>query len=229
MKVLLIFVSYIYVFIGCQTTKSNQELEIPKSMLPLFSKCGNADGGAKVSFTFENKPLNGLALDWIKDNSRFAGEISNPLGQTVMSFEIVESLKKVEIKSQNLISNVSYKIDSKGFLEIDGHRVGIKTSELSCLLEFKIPFSWSESLSRVGLVKKGKIPFKYIMEFEEEDRVIWTSLHLGERKLCSKIKWSEYLGLVSHKIIVCQHIGKSPWKGEIRYGEDYDLEWITED
>ncbi|MDB2447198.1 hypothetical protein N9W79_01095 [bacterium] len=226
---LLVLISLLLV--SCQTApKKLERTVLPRTVLPLFSKCGNSDGGASLVINMKSRVVSGLQLDWIKDGLRLAGEVSDPIGSTILAFEGNGNQKTISM-SGNFSRNLSkLSRNESDFIEIDGHQIGVKFSELSCFLDLKIPFQWTNHIMRKRVIrnKESKKMERLIIEFNDDERMIWTSYYPSEKKLCSKIKWNQFLGLISHKIVLCQWTGETPWRAKLELDPESSIEWSKE-
>lgn len=221
-------------FSGCITPRVAElsVQEIPKPIVPIFSNCGNADGGVNLLINFESRILSGLMLDWIKDESRLAGEISDPFGSNLLTFEKKKFDQDFLFKGRMVDKIPEISTDENGFLEIDGHLIGIKSSELGCFLNYKVPYAWTKHFSRKSNIHNAKSVEngrKYIFEFDDGRRKIWVSYFSKEKKICSKIKWTHLFGLMSQKIRICQTFNSIPWKSRLEFGEGDFIEWSKVD
>lgn len=212
-----IFLSFL---IGCQTTPKPTKDDLPAWVLPIFDRCKTGDGGGGLNIRVGSRQFKDLTLDWVRDKNGLLGEVSGPIGQTMVSFRAMES--SFEIGGQLKKNLPLIRVDDKGFLEIDGSRVALKIGELACILNFKLPFAWLESLEDLSSSEQ-----KIKMQFSDGDRIVWSEYGNNGKQFCTTVKWNQYLGMLSHRITWCQNTLVSPWKTIFRFGEDY-IELVNE-
>jgi hypothetical protein len=181
------------ILLGCATTQAYKPIQIPAFAGAYFSECSGKDGSVSIEMFSEGKVQQIFDADWTSDGSGDFGMASySPLGQTL--FQIDYNQKQKEFKQSGKTFPVFEKLASgdSQIISVDGHEIGLRTDEIGCLLNHKIPQRW---LKKIVAETDSANEIQYMIA--DSDRSIRLNKHgnRSEEYWKADIKWSLYLGL----------------------------------
>ncbi len=225
--VCLVFIIYC---LSCQTTpKPLKNVSLPIPIESQFSSCTSGQGALSVTSYDGERFLGSVELEWKDSDGRPDGwdtQILSPMGHELMRFSYVPSSQS--FRSVGRLSSKFPGVSvSKGFLEVDGHFVGIKPEEISCFLNFKLPRSWLKRLTDIQQEEGRTILF-----FHDKYRVIRSVYSkIKPSSFCSEIRWTNYWGMVSSTLNLCfsKLESQSIKTGSVHGIEQYKVKWTDID
>lgn len=211
---------------------SRNKEPMPAVLDPYFTGCFPADGAASLQI-YEGEGLIGSGdLAWTagKDGT-WEAEVVSPLGQTLL--RVKKGRSKLTTAGSLVARLPKVAIRSDGFLEVDGHFVGIKAAEIPCILGFHLPRAWLDGL--LSLKNDANSTSIDVTENQRDITLKVTGVRQGGiEKTCSRISWSSFLGLFGTDIDWCQELGGASGtrivrKAAIKGIQDYSLRWTDLD
>lgn len=217
---------FFFFFIGCQTIPKNpfRTDSLPLPFKKRFTTCYPSDGSLEIAYFSENLPVfSELTLDYIGTNSNpFIGEISTPLGKTILKMEYDQSKNLLLWNYKPEYRDTKIQLDEKGYLTWNGQFTGLKLNELMCIFKNSWPSSWLTKGTH--FIKKPKY-YKLFVHYE--DREIQLTYNTKSILIeCAKITWSYALGMFPQKIKICQY--PKAQKGTLNYDSKNLLTWVKD-
>ena len=206
---------------------------IPVSALPpaiegVFTVCSSGDGGVSLSVVHAGKFLGSGQVDWVSDRDRLGTEweveVRNPLGQIILNL----SLAGTELRHRGVLDGSlrGIQVRKDGFLEVDGHFVALKASEVPCFLKFRFPREWA-----THVVELERLQNRIVLEIAPEQRQIHMTLDdlsaSPAKKICAQVSWRSWLGLVKSVATICHEYDKR--KKTTIILDDLEIRWIDTD
>lgn len=143
----------------------------------VFSNCWKREGSVDFSLFKNEKILLSAMLDWMRENGTFRWEISDALGRTLASGELVGTKMHTEGRLKDFLSKIE--IRDNGLIFFDGNELPLTWKELNCFLNFHVPLDWLDlKLSQL----ESSIQSPKVIRFEDKDRII--DLGFGKNKIC---------------------------------------------
>lgn len=197
------------------TTLSYIDPEVPPTFSDSFSFCSGQDGGGALQISGSRLSASGF-LEWVPNKSTLDLRVSDTMGRTLIWIS-GDGSDGFRIKSDRL--GVKNRLTTRqGFLELDDFFLGIRYTEMGCILNFKWPVAWLDKITSSRIVR-GSLKLSY----SDDHRDI--SLNIGKYKECVKIEWDLYAGLVSTDVRAC--IDKA--NNILSFtGEDFIIEMIPD-
>lgn len=203
------------------------DVSLPAVFESFFSMCSDADGALNVQ-VYQADSLKGASeLEWIAEKSKgWRAEMINPLGRSLLLLEFDQAGQVITQNGPLARSLPTVKVEN-GFLNIDGHFIGLKPEELGCFLNFKLPRSWLASA-----VDYQQMEEKLILDFWADERKMHTEISgLSENlnsNTCTTISWSRFWGLSSTQIQICYELSKGRI-GQMNGVGDFLVKWVDID
>jgi hypothetical protein len=196
----------------------------------LFETCEPNDGAVTLSVFKGGGILATMDVVWkAKEKGDWELEVANAAGLPMV--HMTRTGGKIETESKiDKLPKLAVLTD--GFLAVNGEHIGVKASEVPCILGFRLPRSWM-SLAR---------------EVETEGRV--STIHMGDERrelvttvkdaaqdanaVCTRISWSRFLFFGAH-LSWCQnpnaHGGPTVKRrmASLTGVDDYVLKWVSSD
>lgn len=166
---------------GCQTINRQPFEHLPRAHEKHFAQCENLSFSRQIGAYKEEVPLIKGYLDWISKPDRFDGEISNVLGQRILAIK----KKPHSLRFSKRALNSLIQLDEDDFIIIDGNRIGIRDTDISCLLAGKIPNYLINNLMHTWQSKD-----KYHYTGSTKQRKI--NVTISPSKNCLKLSWHNY-------------------------------------
>jgi len=211
---------------GCVHTGSQEAPQVPAVLQPLFMSCAPADGASAMQIFQGDSLLGSVEVEGLaKAGGDWDVEATNAVGLPVLKL----SRRGAKIAASGGLAGKLPRLSVRkdGFLLVDGHMVGIKATEIPCLLAFRLPRPWFERLTDVD-TEGGRI----VLGVEEKSRDIEiVAKGLAESKataqVCSQLSWTRLLVFTS-ELHWCQSVtGRQ--EATLRGVEDYALKWTRID
>lgn len=214
---------------SCATTANYQNIQLPAYAGAYFSDCTGKDGSVSIE-TFENGKIQQIFdADWSSNESGDLGLASySPLGQTL--FQLDYSAKNKTFKQSGKPFRVfdQLKVGKQNILEIDGYEIGLRSDEVACLLNQKLPQRW---LKKIVDEKIEKTLTRYTIW--DSDRKIEISLpkssSRSDENWSARIEWSLYWGLKSLALDIKLLRSEQALKLHASQFEKIDLRIITQE
>lgn len=195
---------------SCQTIPSPVPLQLPITVQDFFDACMAGDGLASLQIRGPEIEMSSLEVEWVgKENRDWKWEVTNPLGQTMLTSSYDSAAQKIIMGGQAVEHVPPLSIGKDGFIRVDGHFVGIRPEEMSCFLRMKFPQHWLERAYAYQEVETSGI----ILAADEERRIRIEVDHIQsvlKRRGCATVHWSNFLGMVRSQIKFCIKPGKKP-------------------
>ena len=183
----------LFLFSSACTTLSYIDPEVPPTFSEHFSSCSGQDGGGTLQISASRLSASGF-LEWVPNRSTLDLRVSDTMGRTLI-WVSGDGSDGFKIKSDRL--GVKDRLTTRqGFLEFDDFFLGIRYTELGCILNFKWPAAWLEKVTS-SRVAGGSLKLSYSDDYRE------IRLKIGKYKECAKIEWDLYAGLVSTDVRAC--------------------------
>ncbi len=210
---------------GCQTMPTRHDIKVPAVLDPLFILCLPGDGAMTLEAFDDGQVLGSGESEWVAQaTGDWDLEVSNSVGQAML--KVARRGESIRPEGRLAAKLPEFGVDSHGFLEVDGHLIGVKADELPCMLNFGLPRAWmalADDLEISGSTAK--------LHFSDEVRSIAvTAKALGQKgkeRVCTELTWRTFLWF--HDTLTwCE----SPWgKPEATLSgiRDYSLKWVKLD
>ncbi len=209
---------------GCVTVGSKDAPPMPADVATLFKACAPADGGVALTVREDEETLGSGELDWVAKPGSFESELSGPIGQTLLALKWSggRGAEKVEVGGELADRVPTVQVTKQGFLEVDGHFVGLKAAEVPCVLQAALPSSWPSGLVDVTREKGGKT-----LAFSENRRTMTVTIPgpgATRGGYCAEIAWPIFL--VFHRSLTwCVESREKAERGTVTGLGGYDVAW----
>lgn len=186
---------------ACQTAPKPLKVHLPVAYEAGFATCEGGDGALSLRWYDAGRLLETIPVDWVAwPDKGWAMAMTSPFGQTLFKITyqregqrfIVDGLER-PVPELGVLEN--------GLLTIDDRYVGIKATEIPCVLSGRLPRDW---LQRVVAWQPGSDELTFSVR--DADRDIHTTLKIDEQgdiNFCSHIRWGYYWGLVNRDVEWC--------------------------
>jgi hypothetical protein len=210
---------------ACATvSKPHHPLPIPDRAQKYLSSCRPLEGSFSVR-AFEGSTLIFAGeFDWASTNAGWRTEFLDPTGRTyaALSYDHLQTRLLPEGMSPSFTEKVEVRPD--GFIYARGHFIGVRASEVPCLLVGRVPRMWNDLLYHVEDTEKG-----LYLGFSDGKREIKVSAPEPSAKnmsvpICTEISWYAMLGFSRRRVEVC--VDTNPYlTGTLNIMNDYSLKW----
>jgi hypothetical protein len=219
----LVAASFVVISIltSCVTSPPKLDVQLADKTEAYFARCLPSDGAMQLEVNSrKNKVHFTSAGEWLGETAdAYKLQMSDPLGQTLLQLEVGNNalgISGVVAKKLPVIT-----VDDEGFMQVSGHRVGIKAVELPCLFNLSFPQEWREHL----VSRKVKAD-RDIVRMRMEQREVTVSFPRREGQVCAQLKWWRMWGLISHEFSWC--IDKKKNEATMHLPDDWHLRWQRE-
>ncbi len=208
---------------GCQTFWGSRYVPVylPVTYDNMFGTCHDSDGGGEL--TVNNKRLTiQNSVEWISKPKTLDLRIYDQLGKTVLT--LTEKSGKFTLNGPIASHLHRLHSDSHDFLVLGDEWIGIKTTEIGCLLNQVWPRIW---LKRVTDFEEYSESNSATAAIVDSSRSISIQMHhdLGGKVFsCAEISWRKYL-VFSANIKICHDLPKKSTAIEL---EDVEIKWRRE-
>ncbi len=211
---------------SCVTTKKIAPPLLPTAFQTAFSSCAHNDGFSVIRIYEGDRFLGSSEADWkAKKTGHIDILLRDQLGRTLLKAKIEDSSVKTAGLLAFKLPPIGVRDD--GFLEVDSNFIGIKSSELACMMGLKFPQTWLNHLRSFTKTNSDTI-----LVAKDDERVITIRFSkISDMKpavKCAQIEWSHFLGLMSSKINWCIKSGSTDY-AEISMPNNYRMKWIKID
>lgn len=212
---------------GCQTWggRSPSRDELPADLAPIFSTCAPSEGGVSAK-VFEAGGLKAAAeLDWLaKAVTTLDLELTGPIGQTLLALHRDEA--NLTLAGPLAAKIPPARILRNGFLEIDGHFVGLRANEVPCLFRAALPNAWLQHLDSVESdARETRVVFA---EKQREIRLSVAKSEAGFEGYCVEVAWSTFF-FFKRSFSWCNEDVREARRGVLSGLGDFTLEWTRID
>lgn len=185
---------------GCQTGAPKEPVSIPVVLQPLFETCYPNDGAMTLQVFKADGILTSLDLAWkAEPDGDWELEVANAAGMTLANVRRKGQTLTTEGRAADKMPRLTILKD--GFLAVDGEHLGLKASELPCVLGYRLPRSWT--LLARGVDTEGRVTTLDLGDDRRDIAVTVKDAAKGADAVCTKISWSRYL--VFHtRLLWCQ-------------------------
>ncbi len=132
--------------LSCQTTPKISLAEMPAEIGKLFAPC-SGEGDVEASLFENNHFILRNTLGFYSHADHLEIEILGLFDESLQSISIKGSQLHQEGKLSEKLKQLQ--VNSKGFITWDDHLVAVKASEISCLLQFRLPIEWRDDHLRL--------------------------------------------------------------------------------
>lgn len=168
---------------GCQTLESLPTVPVSERQRQFFGSCDNLEGGGRFTVREGGNARFSSRYDWVTDaEGRFQLEISDVIGRTVADLEVNRGTIVSRAKLARKLT-----VGAGGFLEFDGHSLGISVNELGCILGMRFPERWLEHEFR----RPPQSDKRDVLATRDGERTIFLTFP-GQQSLdpaCARITW----------------------------------------
>ena len=187
---------------GCTTTEAYQTIQLPAFAGALFSECSGKDGSISIEMFSAGKVQQIFDADWTSDPNGDWGVASySPLGQTLFQMDFSQKDQVFKQTGRTFEELGSLAVGSNHLLSLGGHDIGLRTDEVSCLLNHKIPMRW---LKRIVSESDTANEKNYVIA--DSSRIIKLALNKhgnrSEEYWKATIDWRLYWGLKKLQLTV---------------------------
>lgn len=179
---------------SCATTANYKTVKLPAYAGAYFSECTGKDGSVSIEMYESGKVQQIFDADWSADDRGDIGLASySPLGQTLFQLDYSHKTKAFRQSGKPFKVFENLTVGKQNILEIDGHEIGLRSDEIGCLLNQRLPQRW---LKRIVDEKSDSVATRYTIL--DADRKITVSLpknsNRSEERWSATIDWSLYWG-----------------------------------
>lgn len=210
---------------GCQTTAPSGDVKVPAVLDHLFIPCQPGDGATTLQVFDSGHLLGSGEAEWIaKGPGTWDVEVSSAVGSTMLKLQRRTGEVKAEGKLAAKVPKLA--VNGNGFLEIDGHFVGLKADEIPCLLNFGLPRPWMTQAAALELSDR-----RTVVDFVEPSRTMTvTATDLGNRtreKVCTELSWRSFLWF--HDSLTWCQAPSGKREATLSGVADYSIKWVKLD
>jgi hypothetical protein len=186
--------------VSCATTHDYKAIQLPAFAGAFFSECSGKDGSVSIEVFSSGKVQQIFDADWTSDANGDWGVASySPLGQTLFQLDYVQKQQAFKQTGKPFAGLDSLSVGSKQIISLEGHEIGLRTDEIACLLNHKIPQRWLKKIVSETVTAND---IKYLVI--DSDRKINLSLNKHGNRTDeywkTDISWSLYWGLKTVKV-----------------------------
>lgn len=179
---------------GCATTQSYKPIQLPAFAGAYFSECSGKDGSVSIELFSEGRVHQIFDADWTSDeNGDFGLASYSPLGQTLFQLDYSQKQDAFRQTGKPFAGLEKLAVGRRHLVSLDGHEIGLRTDEIACLLNHKIPQRW---LKKIVAETSSANEVQYVVA--DSDRSIRLSLNKhgnrSEEYWKADINWSLYWG-----------------------------------
>ncbi len=211
--------------VGCQTVAPSGDVKVPAVLDPLFIPCQPGDGATTMQVFDGGQLLGSGEAEWLaKAPQTWDVEVSNAVGQTMLKL----TRRIGEVKSEGKLAQRVPRlgVTGAGYLEVDGHLVGLKADEIPCLLNFGLPRPWLTQVANLEVSDR-----RTVVAFVDPVRSMTvTATDFGDRskeRVCTELTWRSFLWFYD-TLTWCQApSGKR--EATLKGVGDYSIKWVKLD
>lgn len=175
--------------------------------------------------SFENKQYITTSGEWLGEKAdAYLLQLSDPLGQTLLRFEVADNKSKISGSFAHKIPAVN--LDQDGYLLIKGNRLGLKARELPCIFNFVFPEEWQEKISDRWIEDELEV-VRVTMDQRQVTLRIPRGKNPENHQLCANLKWWRFWGLVTREISWCVDLKKR--EGKMAVAKGWQVDWQLSD
>jgi hypothetical protein len=211
--------------VGCQTTAPQGDIKVPAVLDPLFIPCQPGDGATTLQVYDSGQLLGSGEAEWLaKTPGEWDVEVSNAVGVTMLKMARRAGVVRSEGTLAKKLPRLA--VTRLGYLEVDGHLVGLKADEVPCLLNFGLPRAWMSQTS--GLEVSDR---RTVVDFVDPVRTMTvTATDLGNRnkeKICTDLTWRTVLWF--HDTLTWCQAPSGKREATLTGVGDYSIRWVKLD
>ena len=180
---------------SCVTVESHKPVQLPAFAGAYFGDCAGKDGSVSIEMFSEGKVQQIFDADWTSDASGDWGIASySPLGQTLFQLDFSQKKQAFKQTGKTFAGLENLSVGRQHLLSFNGNEIGLRTDEVSCLLNHKLPQKWIQKI-----VSQSENPNEIEYVIADGKRTIHLALakhgNHSEEYWKANINWSLYLGL----------------------------------
>ncbi len=188
--------------VSCATTETYKPIQLPAFAGAFFSECAGKDGSISIEIFSSGKVQQIFDADWTSDVNGDWGLASySPLGQTMFQLDFMHKPQTFKQSGKSFADLESLAVGNQHVLSLNGHEIGLRADEVTCLLNHKIPQRWLKKI--VSDVSTSK-EIQYVIS--DSGRTINLSLNKhgnrSEEYWKADIAWSLYWGFKKMQLSV---------------------------
>jgi len=187
---------------ACATTESYKPIQLPAFAGAYFGECSGKDGSVSIEVFSNGRVEQNFDVDWTSDLNGDWGIASySPLGQTLFQLDFVHKPPSFKQTGKAFADLENLSVGNQNLINLEGHEVGLRADEVTCLLNHKIPQRW---LRRIVEDVSDNKEIKYIIS--DSGRTINLALNKhgnrSEEYWKADIDWSLYWGFKKMQLSV---------------------------
>jgi hypothetical protein len=204
----------------------DEAVSVPALVQPQFQPCAPADGAVVLQAYEGETMLGSLEVEWIaKPGGDWEVEATNAVGLTMLKLSRKARVITVGGQLKDRLPKIS--VSKGGYLMLDDERVGLKASELPCLLGFRAPRPWLDNVMAVDNDEEDKTVLKVADPIRD---ITVTTRGMGGKgtgSVCSRLVWTRYM-VIHPEILWCRTLAARP-EATLKGMDDYMLKWVPLD
>ena len=231
-KLRIVMITLFFLLGACQTTSDKSPMKVvvlPAYLQSHFDECISDNGTLEIEGSQKSKFNFSGEVDWqVGQKHDFAFEVVNSVGQGLWKVERkgdaldVDGLYATELP-QLEIDNETQK------LLIGRYFSGFLIHEIPCLFKSRLPAAWQ------GRIVKSQTQTKAtVLEVNDPFRSIQITIKKTKdtnlSKVCSRIKWSHFLGFSKQEVFWCYEKLKSKkvrYNASFNFNSDVRMKWTS--
>lgn len=179
---------------SCATTEGYKSVIIPAYAGAYFSECSGKDGRVSIEMYESERVQQIFDADWSADsNGNYSLASYSPLGQTIFQLDYTAEQRTFKQTGKTFKTFEHLSVGSSSILELDGHPIGLRSDEVTCLLNHKLPQRWLKKI-----IDEESDAIYTRLNISDSDRLITISLPRHGNQLDENwrvsIAWSLYWG-----------------------------------
>jgi hypothetical protein len=215
-----------FIVSACASQPHHDEIQLSPKTAGHFAQCLPSDGSMQLNVTsMENKKRIETSAEWLGETTdAYQLLLSDPLGQTLLSFEVEQNKSKLSGSAARKLPRIN--LDQEGYFQIQGNRLGLKATELPCIFNLTFPQEWQDSISDRWLEGDMEI-VRVTMDQRQVTLRIPRGKDVEKRPVCANLKWWRYWGLVTREISWCVDLSKR--EGKMAVAKGWHVDWQLKD
>ncbi len=219
------FLAVALFLVGCQTVAPSGDVKVPAVLDPLFIPCQPGDGATTMQVFDGGQLLGSGEAEWLaKAPQVWDVEVSNAVGQTMLKLARRTGGVTADGKLAGKVPKLS--VNGDGYLEVDGHLVGLKADEIPCLLNFGLPRPWMTQVANLEVSDR-----RTVVDFVDAVRTMTvTATDLGDRnkeRVCTELTWRSFLWF--HDTLTWCQAPSGKREATLTGVGDYSIKWVKLD
>ena len=164
---------------------------------PLQASCSTSEGERSLSLYRNNEFQFSSLFSWRIEQSKISAEVYDAVGRTLAEIVIPDNGRKLHGAMTPKLPHVA--IEAEGFVVIDNRNIGLKNSELSCILTGNLPPAWIRGPKATFVPGKSKFRFS-----DEKRTIVIDRVGSDWNNYCAAIRVPYFLILSFETLKICQ-------------------------